>query len=333
MGSNNELSDEQIIELGLQGASKIKEMKSTQSDKFYHCYYYYFESGDDPTSMIKKEEGWYYPDLQKHIRELKEKWDEAGIPLDIVVEDRRIKIFHKTPSTKGSLAQLRLSPYLAYMFGYTSEVTKLGQYLRFDEENEFHAPDEPKFFLDYCHNKDRENLFETIKTDLESKWQFYAETKIAEMKKSEELEIEAKLNNTKLELEERLKKEFAQRLSEEELKLKDCRDREEKDITPFKDFDLIYDQFWTIKGVVLGGQMTTMGFDENTNEMMFSLDLKDHTGNLNITAFGGNAEVLSGLAVAGMEYYISNTNDENDMTASINNNAYKIRFDAVQKID
>jgi hypothetical protein len=159
MGSNNELSDEQIIELGLQGASKIKEMKSTQSDKFYHCYYYYFESGDDPTSMIKKEEGWYYPDLQKHIRELKEKWDEAGIPLDIVVEDRRIKIFHKTPSTKGSLAQLRLSPYLAYMFGYTSEVTKLGQYLRFDEENEFHAPDEPKFFLDYCHNKDRENLF------------------------------------------------------------------------------------------------------------------------------------------------------------------------------
>ena len=333
MGSNNELSDEQIIELGLQGASKIKEMKSTQSDKFYHCYYYYFESGDDPTSMIKKEEGWYYPDLQKHIRELKEKWDEAGIPLDIVVEDRRIKIFHKTPSTKGSLAQLRLSPYLAYMFGYTSEVTKLGQYLRFDEENEFHAPDEPKFFLDYCYNKDRENLFESIKTDLESKWQFYAETKIAEMKKSEELENEAKLNNTKLELEERLKKEFAQRLSEEELKLKDCRDREEKDITPFKDFDLIYDQFWTIKGVVLGGQMTTMGFDENTNEMMFSLDLKDHTGNLNITAFGGNAEVLSGLAVAGMEYYISNTNDENDMTASINNNAYKIRFDAVQKID
>ena len=66
---------------------------------------------------------------------------------------------------------------------------------------------------------------------------------------------------------------------------------------------------------------------------MFSLDLTDHTGNLNITAFSGNAEVLSGLAVAGMEYYISNTNDENDMTASINNNAYKIRFDAVQKID
>ena len=40
-------------------------------------------------------------------------------------------------------------------------------------------------------------------------------------------------------------------------------------------------------------------------------------------------EVLSGLAVGGMEYYISNTNDENDMTASISNNAYKIHFETV----
>ena len=71
--------------------------------------------------------------------------------------------------------------------------------------------------------------------------------------------------------------------------------------------------------------MTNMGFDGNTKEKMFSLELKDHTGNLNITAFNENAEVLSGLAVAGMEYYISNTYDENDMTASINNNAFKIR--------
>ena len=330
MASNKKMTDQELMELALQGVSKIKEMKSIQSDKYYHCYYSYFELGDDPRLIIDKKEGWYYPDLQKHIGELKEKWDVAGIPLDIVVEERRIKIFHKTPSTKGDLAQLRLSPYLAYMFGYTSEVTEKGQYLRFDEENEFHAPAEPKLFLDYCHNKDRENLFETIKTDLESKWQFYAETKIAEMKKSMELENKAKLHKMKLEFQERLEKEFAKQLSEKELKLEDCRDREEKDITPFNNFDLIYDQYWTIKGVVHGGQMTNMGFDGNTQEKMFSLELKDHTGTLNITAFSENAEVLSGLAVTGSEYYISNTNDENDITASINNNAYKIRFEAVK---
>ena len=68
MSLNKKLSDEQIIELTLKGAPKIKEMKNIQFDKFYHCYYYYFESGDDTTSMIKKEEGWYYPDLQKHIK-------------------------------------------------------------------------------------------------------------------------------------------------------------------------------------------------------------------------------------------------------------------------
>ena len=42
--------------------------------------------------------------------------------------------------------------------------------------------------------------------------------------------------------------------------------------------------------------------------------------------------MLSGLAVGGMEYYISNTNDENDMTASINNNAYTIHFETFNKL-
>jgi hypothetical protein len=45
MGSNNdkisdeELSNEQIVELGLQGVSKYKEMKTINFDKFYHCQY------------------------------------------------------------------------------------------------------------------------------------------------------------------------------------------------------------------------------------------------------------------------------------------------------
>ena len=66
---------------------------------------------------------------------------------------------------------------------------------------------------------------------------------------------------------------------------------------------------------------------------MYTMNIKDNTGEISITAFGGHAEVLSGLVVDGMEYYISNTNDENDMTASINNNAYKIHFEAVQKFN
>ena len=75
--------------------------------------------------------------------------------------------------------------------------------------------------------------------------------------------------------------------------------------------------------------MTTMGYDENVIEKMFVMNIKDHSGILSITAFGKHAELLSGLAVEGMEYYVNNTHDQDDMTASINNNVYKIQFEAV----
>ena len=98
--------------------------------------------------------------------------------------------------------------------------------MRFDEGNEFHAPGEPKFFLDYCDSKDRENLLreyeqktENIKTDLESKWQFYAETKIAEIKKSMELEYEAKLNKAEtkiVEMKKSMELEYEAKLNVDE---------------------------------------------------------------------------------------------------------------------
>ena len=75
--------------------------------------------------------------------------------------------------------------------------------------------------------------------------------------------------------------------------------------------------------------MTTMGYDENVIEKMFVMNIKDHSGILSITAFGKHAELLSGLAVEGMEYYVNNTHDQDDMTGSINNNVYKIQFEAV----
>ena len=268
--------------------------------------------------------------IKRQSKELQEKWNVHKIPLEILIENRRIKILHKFPSHKGDLAQLRLSPSLAYLLGYTRNFTNTGQYLRFDEENEFHAPNEPKLFIDHCHNKDRENLFRTINTDLESKWQFYAETKIAEMKKKIELENTAKLHQMELEFQEKLEKQFAKHLSDKKLELEDCRDREKNDITPFNDFDLISTQYWTLKGVVQNGQLTNMGFDEDTQKQMFSLQLKDHSGTLNITAFGKNALVLAGIAVTGAKYYISNTNDKSDITAFINNHTYKISFETVK---
>ena len=64
MASNKKMTDQELMELALQGVSKIKEMKSIQSDKYYHCYYSYFELGDDPRLIIDKKEGWYFPDLK-----------------------------------------------------------------------------------------------------------------------------------------------------------------------------------------------------------------------------------------------------------------------------
>ena len=357
MSSNNEkfsqyiktkeMSNDKLVELLLEGNSKIKDMKTNQIDDFYHCYYYYFESEVDQRPMVKKEEGWYYPDLEKNIRELQEKWDKVNIPLKIEVEDKRIKIVHKTPSDVGSLAQLKLSPYLAFMFGYTSTVSKDGQYLRFDEEKEFLAPHEPKLFLNYCNTKDKEKLqleyelkFNALKLELENKyklaeidikdkWKFYFETRVVEIQQELQLEYETKLNTMKLDLKNRLKKDCSKQVVEKELELSDCRDREEKDITPIKDFDDFDEQAWIVKGVVLGGQMTTMGYDENVIEKMFVMNIKDHSGILSITSFGKHAELLSGLAVEGMEYYVNNTHDQDDMTASINNNVYKIQFESV----
>ena len=104
IASNRKMNDQELMEFVLQGETKIKEMRKIQPHTYYHQYYTYFEIGEDPTLMIDKKEGWYYPDIQKHIKELKEKWTINEIPLEILIENRRIKILHKSPSTKGDLA-------------------------------------------------------------------------------------------------------------------------------------------------------------------------------------------------------------------------------------
>ena len=340
MCSNND-------ELHLGGGSI--DIKTNQIDDFYHCYYVFFEEEVDQRPMIRKEEEWYYPDVQKTIRELQEKWDKVNIPLKIEVEDKRIKIVHKTPSNIGSLAYLKLSPYLAFMFGYTSNVSEDGQHLRFDEEKEFLAPHEPKLFLNYCDTKDREKLqlgyelklnalklelennYKLAEIDIKDKWKFYFETRIGEIQQGLQLEYENRLKIMQLELENRLKKDCSRQVAEKELELRDCKDREKKDITLIKDFDKYHDRMWMIKGEVMGGQMSANGYDENVIEKTYVMLIKDHSGIILISAFGRHAELLSRLAVEGREYYVNNTNDEDDMSASINNNVYNICFVPVRR--
>ena len=78
------------------------------------------------------------------LRKLKKVWEEEDIPLDINIVDSKIRISHKYPDQIEKLEQLRLHPKLAYMLGYNEEKTKLGQYLRFDEQVEYIAPYDPK---------------------------------------------------------------------------------------------------------------------------------------------------------------------------------------------
>lgn len=46
--------------------------------------------------------------------------------------------------------------------------------------------------------------------------------------------------------------------------------------------------------------------------------LEDYSGVISISAFGHHAELLSRLCIHGMQYYLSNTHEQTDMTASIN---------------
>ena len=76
------------------------------------------------------------------------------------------------------------------MLGYTLEIEELGQYLRFDQNFEYLAPQKPKLFLDYAVRKQTETLqmeYEeklneskiAIKNESEEKWKVYFENKMA----------------------------------------------------------------------------------------------------------------------------------------------------------
>ena len=226
-------------------------------------------------------------------------------------------------SNIGSLAQLKISAYLAFMLGYTEEIEELGQYLRFDQNQEYLAPHEPKLFLDYCNRKQLETIESLHDEKVEELFERF--TYLLDQIYTKNRHILAKLRA----------ENFVNRKCEKkcETEIKDCRDRKEKGITPIEHFDLFYDQNWKIKGVVKAFNDESMTLNPNLKDphKFFVLKLEDYSSSINISGFDRNAELLSELAVKGVEYYVTKTDDQSDITVTIHNNLYKVKFEVVNK--
>ena len=112
-------------------------------------FFSYFESESETRPRVVTKIKCNYPNIDMIMKDLNNKWDEKNIPLKIVEIAGKVMISHTKSSSIGSLAQLKLSPNLAYMIGYTSNVEKNGQHFRFDQHSEFLAPHEAKLFMNY----------------------------------------------------------------------------------------------------------------------------------------------------------------------------------------
>ena len=295
-----------------------------QIDNLYEFSFHYVETPIEQRDGFNDKCSWHYPELENIINGLQQKWDKINIPLNIEIFDKRILIKHKTPENIGSVAQLKISPYLAFMLGYTEEIEDFDQYLGFDQNyEEYLAPYEPKLFLDYCKRKQLEtieSLHDEKVEDLFGRFTFLLD----------EIYIKNRHILAKLRAENFLNRK-CEKISEKENK--DCRDRKEKGITPIEHFDLFYDQNWKIKGVVKAFNDDSMILDPNLKDphKFFTIQLEDYSSQINISGFDRNAEFLSELAVKGVEYYVTKTDDQSDITVTINNNLYKVKFEVVNK--
>ena len=294
-------------------------------DNVYECAYQYTEGSIGNRKGVNDLQEWHYPDLNKIIFELQQKWDENNVPLKIEIQDKRIKITHKTPDQIGKLAQLKLSSYLAFMLGYTGVVEQKGQFLRFDEHSEYLAPHEPKLFMDYC----RKNHIKEIRNDEEVQLMFQKFSNLLE-EKGESILKEIKSNKSKLQTIGRLRKEKEMIKKQKDRQINDLRDRLDNNAIPIKNFDQCHDQMWKIKGKV-----SLVEFSETTNLQNGDIDqginvhMEDYSGKITILAFDKHAISLNKLVTADKEYFVSKINDQNGITASINNNGYKIKIEKV----
>ena len=294
-------------------------------DNVYECAYQYTEGSIGNRKGVNDLQEWHYPDLNKIIFELQQVWDKKNVPLKIEIQDKRIKVTHKTPDQIGKLAQLKLSSYLAFMLGYTGVVEQKGQFLRFDEHSEYLAPHESKLFMDYC----RKNHIKEIRNDEEVQLMFQKFSNLLE-EKGESILKEIKSNKSKLQTIGRLRKEKEMIKKQKDREINDLRDRLDNNAIPIKNFDQCHDQMWKIKGKV-----SLVEFSETTNLQNGDIDqginvhMEDYSGKITILAFDKHAISLNKLVTADKEYFVSKINDQNGITASINNNGYKIKIEKV----
>ena len=54
--------------------------------------------------------------------------------------------------------------------------------------------------------------------------------------------------------------------------------------------------------------------------------MEDYSGKITIVAFDSHGNTLNELMSADKEYFVSKTNDPNGISASINNNGYKLEI-------
>ena len=204
-------------------------------------------------------------------------------------------------------------------------VEQNGQFLRFDEDSEYLAPHEPKLFMDYC----RKNHIKEIRNDEEVELMFQKFSNLLD-EKADSILKEIISNKSKLQTIGRLRKEKEMIKKQKDMQINDLRDRLDKNTIPIKIFDECHDQMWKIKGKVTLVNLTeTTNLENGEKNQGINVHMEDYSGKITIVAFDTHAISLNKLVTADKEYFVSKINDQNGITASINNNGYKIKIEKV----
>ena len=123
----------------------------------------------------------------------------------------------------------------------------------------------------------------------------------------------------------------------------DCLDREKKGITSIAHFEKVkHRETWILKATVLGGDQIDLG----TDGYIQRVNIKDHSGEIELSAFAKQGTLLHEIASEGKEYYIERIyewEDESDyyygkmneevtdgnIIVQINGASYKVQFNEV----